>query len=77
MGASAPIAGPVRVGYRGDDLHGQSEPAGKIVDELGGWIGYAVVPIAKPVTSGVYIVHWHAAPADTHRTQGTFEFTVK
>jgi copper resistance protein C len=36
-----------------------------------------IVPIAKPITPGVYTVHWHAVSADTHRTQGTFKFTVK
>jgi methionine-rich copper-binding protein CopC len=36
-----------------------------------------IVPIAKPVTPGVYTVHWHAVSADTHGTQGTFKFTVK
>jgi methionine-rich copper-binding protein CopC len=36
-----------------------------------------IVPIAKPLSSGVYTVHWHAVSVDTHHTQGTFEFTVK
>jgi copper resistance protein C len=36
-----------------------------------------VVPIAKPLTAGVYKVHWQAVSVDTHHTQGTFEFTVK
>jgi hypothetical protein len=29
-----------------------------------------------PRTPGVYTVHWYAVSADTHRTQGTFKFTV-
>ena len=36
-----------------------------------------IVPIAKPLSPGVYKVHWHAVSVDTHHTQGTFEFTVK
>jgi len=36
-----------------------------------------VVPVAKPLSPGVYTVHWRAVSVDTHRTQGTFQFTVK
>ena len=36
-----------------------------------------IVPIAKPLSPGVYTVKWHAVSVDTHHTQGTFEFTVK
>lgn len=36
-----------------------------------------IAPIAKPLSPGVYTVHWHAVSVDTHHTQGTFEFTVK
>ena len=36
-----------------------------------------IVPIAKPLSAGVYTVHWQAVSVDTHHTQGTFEFTVK
>jgi methionine-rich copper-binding protein CopC len=36
-----------------------------------------VVPISKPLSAGVYTVHWQAVSVDTHHTQGTFEFTVK
>jgi copper resistance protein C len=35
------------------------------------------VPISKPLSAGVYTVHWAAVSVDTHHTQGTFEFTVK
>lgn len=30
----------------------------------------------KPLTAGSYTVHWHAVATDTHRTEGTFSFTV-
>ena len=36
-----------------------------------------IVPIAKPLSPGLYTVRWHAVSVDTHHTQGTFEFTVK
>jgi methionine-rich copper-binding protein CopC len=36
-----------------------------------------IVPIAKPLSPGVYTVHWHAVSVDTHHTQGDFQFTVK
>ena len=36
-----------------------------------------IVPVAKPLSPGVYTVKWRAVSVDTHHTQGTFEFTVK
>ena len=36
-----------------------------------------VVPIAKPLSPGVYTVHWHAVSVDTHRAQGDFHFAVR
>ncbi|MBV8104580.1 MAG: copper homeostasis periplasmic binding protein CopC [Hyphomicrobiales bacterium] len=36
-----------------------------------------IVPIAKALPPGAYIVHWHAVSVDTHHTQGTFDFTVQ
>ena len=36
-----------------------------------------IVPISKPLSAGVYTVHWQAVSVDTHHTQGTFQFTVK
>ena len=36
-----------------------------------------IVPIARPLSPGLYTVRWHAVSVDTHHTQGTFEFTVK
>ena len=34
------------------------------------------VPL-KATSPGVYTVIWHATSVDTHRTEGTFRFTVK
>jgi methionine-rich copper-binding protein CopC len=31
----------------------------------------------KPLAPGTYKVTWHAVSVDTHRTQGSYEFTVK
>ena len=35
-----------------------------------------IVPIAKPLSPGVYTVHWRAVSVDTHVTQGEFSFRV-
>ena len=35
-----------------------------------------VAPISQPLKPGVYIVTWHAVSVDTHKTQGSFNFTV-
>ena len=31
----------------------------------------------KPLTAGTYKVIWHATATDTHKTQGSFSFTVQ
>ncbi len=31
----------------------------------------------SPLTPGTYKVVWHATAVDTHKTEGTFQFTVK
>ena len=30
----------------------------------------------KPLAPGVYTVEWHATAVDTHKTEGTYHFTV-
>ncbi len=35
-----------------------------------------VIPIGRTLAPGVYKVKWHAVSVDTHKTQGTFTFTV-
>jgi methionine-rich copper-binding protein CopC len=35
-----------------------------------------VAPISRPLKPGVYKVTWHAVSVDTHKTQGSFNFTV-
>ena len=34
-----------------------------------------LVPVQK-LQPGTYIVNWHAVSVDTHRTQGTYRFTI-
>ena len=34
------------------------------------------VKLAHPLSPGTYVVHWHAVSVDTHRTSGTYKFTV-
>lgn len=36
-----------------------------------------VTPVSQPLKPGVYTVSWHAVAVDTHKTQGSFQFTVK
>ena len=36
-----------------------------------------VIKIAKPLPVGHYTVSWRAVSVDTHRTQGSYDFTVK
>jgi copper resistance protein C len=35
-----------------------------------------VAPISQPLKPGIYTVTWHAVSVDTHKTQGSFNFTV-
>lgn len=34
------------------------------------------VKLARPLSPGAYVVHWHAVAVDTHKTSGTYTFTV-
>jgi hypothetical protein len=36
-----------------------------------------IAKVAKTLAPGVYTVTWHAVSVDTHKTQGSFDFTVK
>ena len=36
-----------------------------------------IVKVGKTLAPGVYTVTWHAVSVDTHKTQGSFDFTVK
>jgi copper resistance protein C len=35
-----------------------------------------IAKVGKPLAPGVYTVTWHAVSVDTHKTQGSFSFTV-
>ncbi len=34
------------------------------------------IHLAKPLPPGAYKVNWHATSVDTHKTEGTYSFTV-
>jgi hypothetical protein len=36
-----------------------------------------IAKVAETLAPGVYTVTWHAVSVDTHKTQGSFDFTVK
>lgn len=36
-----------------------------------------IVPIEKTLTAGVYQVQWHVVSVDSHKTQGSYQFSVK
>ena len=55
------------------NAQGQSVEAGK--PHLVGGDTHLAVDL-KPLTSGTYTVVWHATATDTHKTQGTYHFTV-
>jgi methionine-rich copper-binding protein CopC len=47
-----------------DDVHVEPHKASHLVVGL------------KPLPAGTYTVSWHATSTDTHKTQGSFSFTV-
>lgn len=36
-----------------------------------------ITPVPEALKPGVYTVTWHAVAIDTHKTQGSFQFTVQ
>ena len=36
-----------------------------------------IVPLRGPLAAGTYKVEWHAVSTDTHKTQGSYSFTIK
>lgn len=36
-----------------------------------------ITPVPQALKPGVYTVTWHAVAVDTHKTQGSFQFTVR
>jgi len=54
---------------------GAAQPTGKpTVDPADASV--LVVTIGQPLKPGVYTVTWRAVSVDTHKTQGSFNFTV-
>jgi methionine-rich copper-binding protein CopC len=56
------------------DASGTSVDAGGV--HLQGGDTHLAVPL-KPLKPGTYKVTWHATAVDTHKTQGSFSFTVQ
>ena len=36
-----------------------------------------IVTLKSPLTAGTYKLAWHAVAGDTHRSQGSYNFTIK
>ena len=54
---------------------GAEEPTGKpSVDSADNRV--LVATVLQALKPGIYTVRWHAVSVDTHRTQGSFNFTV-
>jgi methionine-rich copper-binding protein CopC len=49
---------------------------GAHVDETSSASGTSIHVKLKPLTPGAYQVKWHALSEDTHKTKGSFTFTV-
>jgi len=55
---------------------GAAVPIGKANVEPGDASTF-VAPIPQPLKPGAYTVTWHAVSVDTHKTQGSYQFTVE
>ena len=69
---------PVEPGFCGvalSDAAGQAVPLGKPASAPSDK-ATLVVAVKARLAPGTYTVVWHAVSVDTHRTQGTFAFTV-
>ena len=54
---------------------GATEPIGKPgVDPADNSV--LIAPVSQALKPGTYTVTWHAVSVDTHKTQGSFNFTV-
>jgi len=53
---------------------GQAVPVGKPVVAGGGNVLH--VRIGRHLKPGTYVVSWHVVSVDTHRTSGTYRFTI-
>jgi len=67
---------PIFSGVILKSTNGASEPLGRAKADSGDDKAL-IAKISRPLSPGRYSVRWHAVSVDTHRTEGTFEFTVK
>jgi methionine-rich copper-binding protein CopC len=68
----------VEISFSGINLRSESGavPLGK-ASVAPGDNSTLVASVPKALKPGVYTVSWHCVSIDTHKTQGTFQFTVK
>ncbi|HSC17992.1 MAG TPA: copper homeostasis periplasmic binding protein CopC [Rhizomicrobium sp.] len=62
---------PLFSGATVTDPRGQSAAAGAATIQ-----GTTITVPLKPLPAGAYRVRWHAVSVDTHRTEGSYAFTV-
>jgi methionine-rich copper-binding protein CopC len=62
---------PLFSGAMVTDPRGQSAAAGAVSIQ-----GTTMALPLKPLPAGTYRVRWHAVSVDTHRTEGSYAFTV-
>ncbi len=85
VGSTVPPPAEVSIGFTQDvepafssiavqDASGASVSAGAV--HPGGDRAHLAVPL-KPLAAGTYTVRWHATSVDTHKTEGSFSFTVR
>ena len=86
-GAVVPAAGPLKITFsegvevslsKFELIGADGKPVADIAASLDPNSNKIVVIETKaPLPAGTYTVHWHAVAVDTHRTVGTYSFTVK
>lgn len=60
------------------DVTAETGPVAGITPAIDGGDAKAIVlKLAKPLGPGTYEVHWHVVSVDSHRTEGTYSFTIK
>jgi len=67
----------VELAFSSVELIGPNGPMSGALELAGGDKTGLVLHLKPPLAPGDYKVHWHVVSVDTHRTEGTFGFTVK
>ncbi len=85
VGSTVPPPGEVSIGFTQDvepafssiavlDASGASVSAGAVHS---GGDGARLAVALKPLAAGTYTVRWRATSVDTHKTEGSYSFTVR